>query len=104
MQSHVQLFLCTECNYESAKQDDVQQHAKQQHKQPIINVKENNVKPISPSQAEQSQSTCKTQELPKVITAADNVSCDVCKQNFPDRCYHNRECLRCNGVLIISKA
>ena len=85
MQLQVQLFLCTECDYKSAKQDNVQQHAKQQHKQPSINAKENNVKPISPSQAEQSQSTCKTWGLPKVVTAADNVSCDVCKQKFPDR-------------------
>ena len=50
-------------------------------------MKENNVKHISPNQAKQSQSksTCRTWGLPKVVTAADNVSCDVCKQNFPDR-------------------
>ena len=87
MQLHgpVTQYLCSDCDYESPQWDDIQQHAIQQHKQPIMDRKENNVKPISPNQAEQSQSTCKTQGLPKVVTAADNVSCDVCKQNFPDR-------------------
>ena len=43
------------------------------------NVKENRDKPISPSQPEQSE------RLPKVGTVDDNTSCDICKQNFPDR-------------------
>ena len=50
-------------------------------------MKENEVQPISPNQTEQSQSktTCKTQGLPKLVTATNNISCDVSKQNFPDR-------------------
>ena len=42
-------------------------------------MKENKDKPISPTQVEQSQ------RLQKVGTINGNASCDVCKQDFPDR-------------------
>ena len=80
MQLHgpVTQYLCPDCDYESPHRDDIQHHAIQQHKQPIIDVKENKVQPISPNQTEQSQSKsmCKTQGLPKLVTTTDNISCD----------------------------
>ena len=89
MQLHglVTQYLYPDCNYKSPHWDDIQHHAIQQHKQPIIDVKENKVQPILPNQTEQSQSksTCKTKTSVKLVTATDNVSCDVSKQNFPDR-------------------
>ena len=42
-------------------------------------VKENKDKPISPAQAERSQ------RLQRLCTVNCNASCDVCKQDFPDR-------------------
>ena len=59
----------------TANCDDLQQHMQEKNK----DMKENKDKPISPTQGEQSQ------RLQKVDTVNGNASCDVCKQNFPDR-------------------
>ena len=39
----------------------------------------------SPAEQSQSKSTCKYQGLPEVVTRYDNISSDVCKQEFPSK-------------------
>ena len=68
----------TTCNcmcHQQQTHDDLQQHMQEKNK----HMKENKDKPISSAQAERSQ------RLQKLCTVDGNASCDVCKQDFPDR-------------------
>ena len=83
-QSDMQYLSCYICKCIEGS-EEYKQYLERETKQSIEDVKQNEHKGFLTSPSEQSQPTCKTQGLPEVVTGCDNVSSDVCNQEFSSK-------------------